>query len=64
MATKDLTRALSNPQGAYWYARDVIKRRWPAGEPTIVCSDRAVDYLHYFQKEFTKAEEIVWLLKQ
>lgn len=56
--------AIARGPYAYWYAREIIKHRWPAAEPTIVCSDKAVDYLHYFQKEFTKAEEIVWLLKQ
>ena len=35
MATKDLTRALSSPKFAYFYAKDVINGPWPLGEALI-----------------------------
>jgi hypothetical protein len=25
----------TDPERAYWYARDVMKQRWPEAEPTI-----------------------------
>ena len=29
------SKVIINPKWAYWYARDVMKQRWPEAEPTI-----------------------------
>jgi hypothetical protein len=29
------SKVMTDPQWAYWYARDVIKQRWPEAEPII-----------------------------
>ena len=29
------SKVMTDPEWAYWYARDVMKQRWPEAEPTI-----------------------------
>jgi len=60
VATKDLIEALSSPENAYHYAREVIKGRWVEGEHVIAQDAQwSYNYSRDINDRFVKGEPVI-----